>query len=94
MRRYWYQGHLQTGEVGQLTGDLFHHICGVCRQGVGNKFELLSEGVAFFVEITVMSKKSAEFKVLEQRELPPLPQPHIHLCLSLPKFSKVDLILE
>lgn len=96
MRRYWWEGetlHLDKEVV--ITGELFHHICDVCRLEEGAKFELLTtETKAFLVHLTSKSKRSASGKVLEERALSPLPLPYLHLCLSVPKFNTLDMILE
>ena len=95
MRRYWYNAELQLQKQVELGGDLFHHICTVCRQQQGNQFELIADNhKAYLVEIVSVQKKTAQVKVLEQRELPQLPRPYIHLCVSIPKFQKFEWILE
>lgn len=95
MRRYWIeQQMLREGQV-DLSGDVYHHIIDVCRQQVGSKFEVLTEeGKAYFVEVTHVSKKNALAKVLDERTIPPLPTPHIHLALSLSRFHVMDAVIE
>ncbi len=94
MRRYWIPSSaLQDSQV-VLEDDVFHHICNVCRQGEGNKFEVICQNKAFFVEIVELKKKQAVAKILEERQIPQLPKPHIHLALSLPKFQTVDRVVE
>ncbi len=95
MRRYWIDHHIQEAEEIEIDGDLFHHICGVCRQDIGSKFELLNEGKkAYLVEIVAKGKKVALARVLESRDLPELKKPLIRLCISMPKFSTFETILE
>jgi 16S rRNA (uracil1498-N3)-methyltransferase len=94
MRRYWIPEDSKSETHVVLSGDIFHHICVVCRQGVGDRFEVICDGKAYFVEIESSEKKSAVAKILEERELPALPQPEIHLALSLPKFTTVDKTIE
>lgn len=94
MRRYWVPKEALQGELVDLSGDVFHHICVVCRQTVGNRFEVIVDSTAFFVEIIEQKKKSAVAKVIEQRKIPELPKPHIHLALSLPKFTTLEKVLE
>ena len=94
MRRYWIPTSALEGEVVQLDGDVYHHICNVCRQTIGDKFEVICDHKAYFVEITQQKKKSAIAKIIEQREIPELPEPHIHLALSLPRFQTVDRVVE
>jgi 16S rRNA (uracil1498-N3)-methyltransferase len=94
MRRYWVEKkHFNNGIV-SLTGGIFHHICEVCRQDVGNKFEVLCDGKAYFVEIVSRDKKSAQAQILEEREAPKPQKPYIHLAVSVSKFQTMDTIVE
>ena len=77
-----------------MEGELFRHICKVCRRGVGDRFELLCEGRVYLVEIHRMDKKKALAHIIQQRKINPLPKPHIHLALSLCKFQTLDKIIE
>lgn len=95
MRRYWIEKKdLHNGQV-QFQGDVFHHIFDVCRQEQGSKFEVLTEeSKAYFVEVTQVTKKSALAKVLEERTIPPLREPRIHIALSISRFPVMDAIME
>lgn len=46
MRRYWIDNNLEVGIPYAIAGDLFKHIHVVCRQDVGDEFELLPSLVA------------------------------------------------
>jgi len=95
MRRYWVEKKDLFADQVNFSGDVFHHIFDVCRQEVGSKFEVLTEdSKAYFVEVTQVSKKSATARVLEERAIPPLKNPHIHLALSLSRFPVMDAIME
>ena len=95
MRRYWIEKKDLFQDQVNFTGDVFHHIFDVCRQEVGSKFEVLTEdSKAYFVEVTQVTKKSATASVLEERVIPPLKEPHIHLALSLSRFPVMDAIME
>lgn len=95
MRRYWIEKKYFAEDSVQISGDDFHHICEVCRQTIGDRFEVLNgEGDAFLVEIESRGKKEAVAKILEQRKLPELKKPYIHLVLSIPKFATFETILE
>ena len=94
MRRYWLDSQCVGENEVVLSDETFHHICVVCRQAEGSRFEVISQGKAFFVEIATLNKKSAIARILEVRDLPTLPLPRIHLALSLPKFQTVDKVLE
>jgi len=95
MRRYWIDKQQIQGELVEFTGEQLHHLRDVCRLDVGSKFEVLFEdSKAHFVEMMEMSKRQALAKILETRDIPPLPLPQINLAVSLPKFQKLDTIIE
>lgn len=100
MRRYWLDvAAAVTNEQGDkeflIEGEDFHHICGVCRRGEGDKFEVLTEASeAYLVEVVHKTHKQALARVIESRTIEALPEPHIELCVSLPRFKKMDEIIE
>lgn len=95
MRRYWVERRDLQGEEVFFQGDVFHHVFGVCRQGQGSKFEVLTEdGQARFVEVIAVGKKDARARVLETRPLPPVIEPRIHLATCLPRFPVFEAVLE
>lgn len=95
MRRYWLDKTSIHHDRVELTGDAFHHICDVCRQKIGDQFEILgSQGKALLVEIDQFKKKSATAKIISEREIPPLRHPHIHLVISFPRPAVFDSVLE
>ena len=95
MRRYWIEPQNLQGELVVFKDELFHHIFDVCRQDVGNHFEVLTaDSRAFLVEVIEVNKKNATARIKESRVIPPLPRPHIHLALSLPRFPVMDAVVE
>ncbi|MGZ6458994.1 MAG: RsmE family RNA methyltransferase [Bdellovibrio sp.] len=95
MRRYWIKKEDLFQDQVNFKGDVFHHIFDVCRQEVGSKFEVLTEdSKAYFVEVFQVAKKSATARILEERIIPPLKEPHIHIALSLSRFPVMDAIME
>ena len=94
MRRYWIEKKYFNNDTVLIGGETFHHICDVCRQDVGNKFEILSEGKAYFVEIISRDKKSAVAKIHEVRDATLPKKPFIHLAVSISKFQTMDTIVE
>lgn len=95
MRRYWIEKKDIYQDQVQFSGDVFHHIFDVCRQEIGSKFEVLTEdSKAYFVEVLQVTKKSATARILEERAIPPLREPHIHIALSLSRFPVMDAIME
>lgn len=78
-----------------ISGDEFHHICDVCRMGMGSRFEVITEsGWALLVELVRVSKKDGEARVLERRQIPPIAKPHIHLAMSIPKIATFEAVIE
>ena len=95
MRRYWLDINLQIGEQLVIDKDLFHHIFDVCRVGKDQHFELLnSSGQGFLVHVDTIEKKRATVFVVEVRKIPELKYPHIHLFMSMPKFSTLESVME
>lgn len=95
MRRYWIEKKDLFGDQVNFSGEVFHHIFDVCRQDTGSKFEVLTEdSKAYFVEVTHVTKKNATARVLEERLIPALKTPHIHLALSVSRFPVMDAVME
>lgn len=95
MRRYWIEKKDLFQNQVNFTGDVFHHIFDVCRQEVGSKFEVLTEDAkAYFVEVTSVTKKNAAATILEERSIPALKEPHVHLLLSVSRFPVMDAVME
>lgn len=95
MRRYWLDESSRQGELVDIEGEMFHHIIHVCRQDLGSKFEVIfGDGKAYLVEVIEQGKKKAVAKIIEERVMPKLKEPWIHLVLSMPKASKFEFILE
>lgn len=95
MRRYWIEKKQIQDKNVQFAGDQFHHIFDVCRQEVGQHFEVITEDSrAYLVEVKSISKKAATAEIIEEREIQKLAKPHIHLLLSLPRYNVFDSTLE
>lgn len=95
MRRYWLSRDSINGELVDITGDELHHIRDVCRMTLGSKFEVIIEGgSAHLVEIIEESKKASTARIIESRTIPPLPEPHIHLAVSIPRLPVFEAVLE
>jgi 16S rRNA (uracil1498-N3)-methyltransferase len=95
MRRYWIEQKDLFQDQVNFSGEIYHHIFDVCRQEVGSKFEVLTEeSKAYFVEVTQVSKKSAQAKILEERPIPPLKEPRIHIAISISRFPVMDAVIE
>lgn len=95
MRRYWIQKKMIFNDVVTFKDELFHHIFDVCRQEVGQHFEVLTEdSKAYLVEVISREKKQAQAKIIETREIAKLPRPHIHIALSVSRYNVMDSIIE
>jgi 16S rRNA (uracil1498-N3)-methyltransferase len=95
VRRYWFEAKDKNKDGILLEGDNFQHICKVCRLDEGDQFEaLFGDGQALVCEITSRSKKSAQAKLVSTRTIQPLARPHLVLALSIPKYPKLDFIVE
>lgn len=95
MRRYWLEPEMFHDSEVQITGDIFHHIFEVCRQNLGSRFEVLGQAnYAQLVEVTSIGKKSALAKIIQKRELPVPPQPHLILAISISRYPVMDAIIE
>lgn len=95
MRRYWIEKKTIYNNTVTFKDDLFHHIFDVCRQSVGQHFEVLTEdSKAYLVEVTSVEKKQAHAKIIEEREIKKLPQPFIHIALSVSRYHVMDSIVE
>ena len=65
MRRYWIEKKTIENSTVTFKDDLFHHIFDVCRQTIGNHFEVITEdSVAYLVKVSVVSKKQAQAEIL------------------------------
>lgn len=95
MRRYWLSSESVKGDLVDITGDELHHIRDVCRMTVGSKFEVIVDGgKALLVEIIEEQKKVSIARIIEARAIPPLPEPHIHLAVSIPRLPVFEAVLE
>lgn len=95
MRRYWIELSQIRGDQIYFSGESWHHIHVVCRQSVGHRFEVFWGGdKALVVELIKAVDREGIATTVEERKLPSRPEPRLVLCLSLPRLTKVDEILE
>jgi len=95
MRRYWIDPDKIQQNMVSIDGDLFHHLTDVCRLAPGDKFELLTgQQKAYLVEMKERTKRMAIAEILEERTISELPRPYVHLAISVPRFQKLDTIIE
>lgn len=95
LRRFWIEPKTLAADHVHIDGELFHHIRDVCRFGESDRFEVLpGDGKAYLAEITQMNKRDLTAKIIEDRAIEPLKKPWIHLALSVPRYPKLDFILE
>lgn len=78
-----------------LKGEEFHHLKNVCRLEEGERVELLDgEGKIAIARIELIDKKSAKLKVENIERVTELARPHVKIVLCVPRFQKVDLIVQ
>lgn len=94
MRRYWIEPHQLKDKEVHFDGELFHHVFDVCRQEEGSHFEVILKGKAYLVEVAKVEKKRALAKIKEERQIPPLPHPHVHVVISVPRYQVMDAVVE
>lgn len=95
MRRYWIEKNQIDNDTVTFKNEQFHHIFDVCRQETGHQFEVITEdSKAYLVEVISVSKKMAQARLLEERLIPEITQPHIHLAISLPRYAVIDSVIE
>lgn len=99
MRKYWVDEILEVGVPVSIGGDLFKHIHLVCRQGPGDKFELISStkecrGQKYLVEVLDIHKHKMVVSILSEETVPLIPKPHLTLALSIPKIKTVESVVE
>lgn len=94
MRRYWVDERLEVAIPYAISGDLFKHIHIVCRQDIGDEFELLSAGKVYLVKVKDIHKSVMVVDVIKEQVVVLIQQPHIHLALSLPKIKTLEDVVE
>jgi 16S rRNA (uracil1498-N3)-methyltransferase len=95
MRRFFLDPTDLKSDTVTLTGDEFHHLRNVSRLEEGEFVELLDgAGQIAKAKITELTKKSARLLVLDRKTLAPMASPHIEIVLCLPRFQKMDMIIQ
>ncbi len=96
MRRYWIEQKAIGQDGIRIEGDLFHHICVVCRHEVGDRFEMVTDGDRIYlVELKKVGKREALAIVMESpRYLGDARKPLIHLALGISRFPVMDDVVE
>lgn len=95
MRRFFVSPQEFKQDQVLLKDEEFHHLKNVCRLEEGERVEILDgRGGIATATIQKIDKKQAQLEITERRTLPALPQPQINLILSLPRFQKMDTIIQ
>ena len=97
MRRFFIDEdqNLQIQTSVELEGDELHHLKNVCRLEEGERVELLDgRGKIAVANIVHLGKKAATLEVIKVDLLPPPSQPQIEIVLCVPRFQKMDLIIQ
>lgn len=98
MKQFIYNGSLAIGESITLDGEDFSYLCKVRRSEIGDTIVLRDKaGLWFNGRFTSIEKRKCSLEVFEYDSDTPSPsdndEPQIHLCQSLPKAGKMDLII-
>lgn len=95
MRRFFSGEKLIVNKNVFLRGDEFHHLKNVCRLQIDEKVELLNgQGQLALGKIIGISKKDASIEILNVEDVPPLPEPRMQILLCVPRFQKMDIIIQ
>ena len=95
MRRFWVSKENIEGDQVQFEGEVFHHLVEVSRFKEGQVVEVLTgDKDSLVVKLTEVQKKKALGKVIDRRALPEVGPPYINVALSIPRFQKMDEIIE
>lgn len=102
MRRFWVGEEnifsTTSGTFFKIEGQLFHHVCEVCRYKKGDQVEFLTKNSGrYVVEIVERKTKVALARMLKKKSSPSLSSssyPSFHLALSLARLSTMDAVIE
>lgn len=95
MRRYWIDEDLKIGSELEISGELYKHIHIVCRQNLGDRFELISaDGKLVLSEVNELKKNSFVVSLISSKGVPKIKTPYIRLVLSLPKVKTFEAVIE
>jgi len=92
--RFFYEGSLKKNETIALTGEEATHLLKVMRTQPGELVELINgKSQLAFARLQKSDKTSAELlieKLIEQ----PQPKEGLILCVAMPKFNRIEWIIE
>ena len=93
--RFWIDRVQLQKDSFLIEGELYHHICRVCKIQKGEAFELFCEGSQKYeVFLEQIFKKTALAKITAIHPVPALKKPYLNLALSLPKLAVFESLLE
>ena len=91
-RRRFFVDQVRNGEA-ELTGEEAEHVARVLRAEVGHRYELSDNSEAFLAEVTLSTKRSVKFKILDRLVTAP-PPARIALLTALFKFDHLEWTIE
>lgn len=94
INRYFTDSELEMGSLLEIKGAEFHHLAHVTRIRQGEYVELVNgQGILAKAIVHSIGKKSAFLKIeaIEQKSEPPI---RLILAQAIPKFNRLDFILE
>ena len=93
--RFWIERSSLNQNQFLIEGDLYHHICRVCKVQKGEKFELFCEGVQKYeVFLKEIFKDKALALIIKSHPVPSLKPPYLNLALAFPKPAVFESVLE
>ena len=94
IERFYVDADLATGATVELSGAELHHLAHVIRLRPPKEAELVNgRGALATAQLLRLDTKKAVLQILHATHTPP-PPPAITLVISMPRFSKLEWIIE
>ncbi len=96
MPKFFVEKNQINNGIVNIKGEDVNHIINVLRNGKGDELRVcdFEDGINYRVEITDYKKDNVECKILEQMESNTESNVHITIFQGLPKFDKMELIIQ
>ena len=96
MPKFFVEKNQINNGIVNIKGEDVNHIINVLRNGKGDELRVcdFEDGINYRVEITDHKKDNVECKILEQMESNTESNVHITIFQGLPKFDKMELIIQ
>ena len=96
MPKFFVEKNLISNGIVNIKGEDVNHIINVLRNGKGDELQVcdFEDGINYIVEIIDYKKDNVECKILEKMESNTESNVHITIFQGLPKFDKMELIIQ